>query len=46
MYTSSYIQVYNTFTITGLIAESTLKLKMDTRSKIFVNAISEMKVVT
>ena len=36
----------NTFTIIGLIAESTLKLTNDTRSKIFGNPIFEMKAVT
>ena len=35
----------NTFTIIGLIAGPTLKFIKDTRSKIFENAIFEMKVI-
>ena len=42
MFTNSYIRVSNT--IIGLIAESTLKLINDTRSKIFGNPIMEMEV--
>ena len=45
MFTCSYIQVSHTFTITGLIAESTLKLINDVRRKIFGNPILETKVV-
>ena len=45
MFTSSNIQVSHTFTIIGLIAESTLKVINDTRSKIFGNLILERKVV-
>ena len=43
---NSYIQVSNTFTIIGLIAESTLKILNNTKSKIFRNLIFEMKVVS
>ena len=39
MFTISYIQVSNTFTLIGLIVESTMKFINDTRSKIFGNAI-------
>ena len=46
MFTNSYIQVFNTFTIIGLAPQSTLKPINDTRSNIFENAIFEMKVVT
>ena len=46
MFTNSYIQVSNTFTIIGPIAESTLKLINDIRSKVFENPVFEMKVVT
>ena len=45
MITNSSIQVSHTFTIIGLIAESTLKFVCDTRSKIFGNPILEIKVV-
>ena len=45
MITNSSIQVSHTFTIIGLIAESTLKFVYDTRSKIFGNPILEIKVV-
>ena len=45
MFTNSNIQVSQIFTIIGLFAESTLKLKNETRSKIFGNPIPEMKVV-
>ena len=45
MFTSSNLQVCNTFTIIGLTAESTLKFVNGTRSKIFGNLILEMKVV-
>ena len=37
MFTNSNIQVSHTFTIIGLIADSTLKLINNTRSKIFRN---------
>ena len=46
MFTCSYIQVSNTFTIIGLTAESTLKFINGTRSKIFGNPIFEIKVAT
>ena len=46
MFTNSNIQVSHTFTIIGLIAESTLKFINDTRSKIYGNPIFEMEVVT
>ena len=46
MLTNSYIQVSNTFTKIGLVAESILKLLNETMSKIFGNPIFEMKVVT
>ena len=46
MFTNSYIQAFNTFTIIGLTPQSTLKPINDTRSNIFENAIFEMKVVT
>ena len=46
MSTNSYIEMSNTFTIIGFMAKSTLKLTKDTRIKIIVNAIFEMKVVT
>ena len=46
MSTNSYNEVSNTFTIIGFMAKSTLKLTKDTRIKIIVNAILEMKVVT
>lgn len=46
MSTNSYIQVSNTFTIIKLIAESTLKLKNDTESKIFANPVFEIRVFT
>ena len=46
MSTNSYIQVSNTFAIIGLMAKSTLKLTKDTRIKIIVYEIFEMKVVT
>ena len=45
IFTNSNIQVSHTFTIIGLIAESTLKLIHYTRSKIFGNLILEMKVL-
>ena len=45
MLTNSNIQVSHTFTIIGLIAESTLKFISDTRSKIFGNLILKIKVV-
>ena len=45
MFTNPNIQVSHTFTIIGLIAESTLKLTHDTKSKIFGNLILKMKVV-
>ena len=45
MFTNSNINVSHIFTITGLIAEFTLKYINDTRSKIFGNPILEMKVV-
>ena len=44
MFTNSHVS--NTFTIIGLIADSTLKFINDTRSKIFGNPIFEMKVIT
>ena len=46
MFTNFSIQVSDTFTIIGLIAESTQKFISNTRSKIFGNLIFEMKVVT
>ena len=46
MFINSYIQVPNTFIITGLIAESTLKLIKDIRRKIFGNPNFKIKVVT
>ena len=46
MFINSHIQVSHTYTITGLIAESTLKLVNDTGITIFGNPIFEMKVVT
>ena len=46
MFTSSYIQVSNIFTIIGPISESTLKIISDTRGKILGNPIFEIKVVT
>ena len=45
IFTNSNIQVSHTFTIIGLITESTLKFINNTRSKIFGNLILEMKVV-
>ena len=44
MFTDSFIEVSNTFTMIGLIAESTLKLINDPRSKVFGNPILEKKV--
>lgn len=41
-----YIQVSSTFIVIGIIAESMLKLKNDTRNKTFRNAIFEIKDVT
>ena len=46
VFTNAYIQVSNTFTILGLIAESTLRLIDDARGKIFGNSIFEKGVVT
>ena len=46
MFTNSYIQVSHLFTIIVLVAESTLKLKNDTGSKIFRNPNFEVKVRT
>ena len=46
MFTSSYIQLSNPFTIRGLAGIFTLKLINDTKSKIFGNPIFEMNVVT
>ena len=46
MSSNSNIQVFHTFTIIGLTAESTLKFVNGTRSKIFGNLILEMKVCT
>ena len=46
MFTNSYIQVSKAFTITKLAAESKLKLKNNTRIKIFGNPTFEMKVLT
>ena len=43
MFTISYMQVSHTFTIIGLIADSTLKIINDIRNKIFGNSIFEMK---
>ena len=45
MFTNSYTQVFHTFTIIGLIAEFTLKLRKDIRSRIPENSIFETKVV-
>ena len=45
MFTNSFIEVSHTFTIVGLIAESTMKLINDTRNESFGNPIFEMKVV-
>ena len=45
MFTIFYIQVSSTFTILGLIAESTLKGINNTRSKIFGSTISEKKLL-
>ena len=42
MFTNSNDQVSDTFTIIGLIAESTLKFINNTRGKIFGNPILEM----
>lgn len=44
MFTNSYIQMFHTFTIIVLVAESTLILKNDTGSKIFKNPNFEVKV--
>ena len=45
MLTNSFIEVPNTFSIIGLIAESTLKLINDPKSKVFFgNPILEKKV--
>ena len=44
MLTNSFIEVSNTFSIIGLIAESTLKLINDPKSKVFGNSILEKKV--
>ena len=46
VFTNAYIQVSDTFTILGLIAESTLRLIDDARGKIFENSIFEKGVVT
>ena len=46
MFTNSYIQVSHLFTVIVLVAESTLKLKNDTGSKIFRNPNFEVKVRT
>ena len=46
MFTSFYIQVSNTFTIIGGIAESRLKLINNTRSKVSGNPIFEIEVIT
>ena len=45
MFTDSFIEVSNTFTMIGLIAESTLKLINDPRSKVFGNPILEKNLV-
>ena len=46
MFVNTCIQVSHTFNIIGLIAESTLKVIKDIRSKIFETPIFEMKVFT
>ena len=46
MFTNSYIQVPCTLAIIGLIAESTMELKNDTRRKKFGNVIFQMKDAT
>ena len=45
MLTSSYIQVSNTFSIIGLIAESILKFINDIRIKIFRNSIRSLGII-
>ena len=45
MFTNSNIHVSHTFTVVGLIAESTFKFINDTRRKIFGSPLLEMKVV-
>ena len=45
MFTNSNIQVSHTVTVVGPIGESTKKYINDTRSKIFVNLILQMKII-
>ena len=46
MFTNSYIQAPCTLAIIGLIAESTMELKNDTRRKKFGNVIFQVKDAT